>query len=226
MDPTPIMVDFPLRGEWVAAHTPAEKVPSHGTDQLGQRYAYDFMRIDRQNKGWKFHHASGQRYRLQGVKLEDCFGWAEPFYAPFDGTIITARDGWPERNPVFLPRELAGVLKNAFFFNPGKTNDWRPVLGNHIILKMTGQEVYAFFAHAKMNSIQVREGEEVHLNQHLANVGHSGNSTAPHLHFHLMDQANMLTAKGLPCSFTAYEALRDGKWVKVTGGIPGLREFI
>lgn len=42
-----IVVDFPLRGEWTAYHTPAEKVPSHGTDQLGQRYAYDFVRFDR-----------------------------------------------------------------------------------------------------------------------------------------------------------------------------------
>jgi len=37
-----IIVDFPLRGEWVAPNTPGSKVPSHGTDQLGQRYAFDF----------------------------------------------------------------------------------------------------------------------------------------------------------------------------------------
>ena len=40
------IVDFPLRGEWRAVHTPASRIPSHGTDMLGQRYAFDFMRLD------------------------------------------------------------------------------------------------------------------------------------------------------------------------------------
>ena len=42
----PVVVDFPLRGEWAAANTPAHRIPSHGTDMLGQRYAFDFVRID------------------------------------------------------------------------------------------------------------------------------------------------------------------------------------
>ena len=65
MEPTPIVVEFPLRGEWVAYYTPAARVPSHGTDQLGQRYAYDFMRIERNPGGWKFHRASTRRYHLR-----------------------------------------------------------------------------------------------------------------------------------------------------------------
>ena len=32
----PRIVDFPLRGEWVAVHTPGSRIPSHGTDMLGQ----------------------------------------------------------------------------------------------------------------------------------------------------------------------------------------------
>ena len=41
----PVVVEFPLRGEdWMAVTTPAHRVPSHGTDMLGQRYAYDFLR--------------------------------------------------------------------------------------------------------------------------------------------------------------------------------------
>ena len=33
------VVDFPLRGErWVAVNAPGDRIPSHGTDQLGQRY--------------------------------------------------------------------------------------------------------------------------------------------------------------------------------------------
>jgi len=226
MDPTPILIEFPLRGEWVAFHTPGEQVPSHGTDQLGQRYGYDFLRIDKEREGWKFYRAPTWRYNLVGVALDNCYGWSEPIFAPFEGTVILARDGWPERNRVYFLSDFAIVLKNAFFFDPKKRKDLQPVLGNHIMIKMTGKEVYAFIAHARTGSIRVREGDEVQTGQFLAGVGHSGNSTAPHLHFHLMDQANILEANGLPCIFREYEALRKGVWTKVEAGIPGKREWI
>ena len=226
MDIVPVTVDFPLRGEWEAEHTPAERVPSHGTDQLGQTYAFDFVRIEREQKGLKFFRGSLLRYFLFGVKLEECYGWSEPIFAPFSGTIIVARDGWPERRRLHLLRDLAVVLVNALRFDPGRTHDLRPVLGNHMILKMPQKDIYAFFAHARHGSIQVQEGEDVCLGQKLAEVGHSGNSTAPHLHFHLMDSANILTAKGMPCRFREYEALHNDAWCKVTHGIPGKREFV
>jgi hypothetical protein len=35
----PIVVRFPLRGEWTVERTPAHRIPSHGTDVLGMRYA-------------------------------------------------------------------------------------------------------------------------------------------------------------------------------------------
>ena len=34
----PIIVEFPLRGEWNSPNTPGSKIPSHGTNQLGTRY--------------------------------------------------------------------------------------------------------------------------------------------------------------------------------------------
>lgn len=221
-----LVVDFPLRGEWVAGHTPAERIPSHGTDLLGQRFAYDFLRIENRKQGWKFFSPSFTVYFLIGVRLEECYGWSEPIYAPFGGTVVSAEDGWPERKRLHFLKDLAVVFKNAFIFNSIKETDLRPILGNHIILKMDDNEVYAFFAHARCGSLQVHKGDNVQLGQHLANVGHSGNSTAPHLHFHLMDKANILEAQGLPCRFREYQALHNGTWGVVIDGIPGKREFI
>ena len=42
----PIIVEFPLRGEWLSPNTPGTKIPSHGTNHLGTRYAYDFIQVD------------------------------------------------------------------------------------------------------------------------------------------------------------------------------------
>ncbi len=211
----PIIIDFPLRGEWVAFNTPAERVPSHGTDRFGQRFAFDFLRIEHKQKGWKFFRTSTIASYLFGIKLQDCYAWSQPIYAPFDGTVISSKDGWKERKRIHV---LQGL--------DAQTSDFRSIAGNHIILKMKAKEIYAFFAHARCGSIQVRDGEEVRLGQHLADVGHSGRSTAPHLHFHLMDRANILEAQGLPCCFREYQTLHSGVWSNVSKGIPGKREFI
>jgi hypothetical protein len=226
MELEPIVVHFPLRGEWTAYHTPADKVPSHGTDQLGQRFAYDFVRIDKEHEGWKFCRTSMRRYHFLGAPLENFYAWGAPIHAPFDARVVAASDGWSERNPVHFVRDLAVVLKNAVTFDPKRADALRMVLGNYIVLKMAGPDVYALIAHARTGSVRCREGADVRLGEHLADVGHSGNSTAPHLHFQLMDRPDLLQAVGLPCAFQNYEALRNGEWSSVTAGMPGKREFV
>jgi murein DD-endopeptidase MepM/ murein hydrolase activator NlpD len=224
-EPDAVVVDFPLRGEWTAYHTPAERVPSHGVDQLGQRYAYDFVRIDQDRDGWRMSPIVGWRHWILGVPLDRYYAWGASIHAPFSGTVTACVDGWPERNPVRFATDLGVVLKHALTFDPARQG-LTPVLGNHVVLHMPGTHVYALIAHARTGSIQVRPGDDVESGRHLADVGHSGNSTAPHLHFHLMDSPDLLTARGVPCHFRHYEALRDGSWVAVAAGMPGKREFV
>jgi len=215
---TPAVVDFPLRGEWVAPNTPGKKVPSHGTDVLGQRYAYDFVRTDPASRAMRFYKHSPLHYLVLGVRLQDCFGWEQPIYSPVTGTVVRAEDGWPERNPVHLARDLAVVLKHALTFDLTRAKDLRPLVGNYVIIDSS--DGYAFFAHAQTGSIKVSSGDKVSPAQPLANVGHSGNTTAPHLHFHLMDDQDLRRAQGIPCCFREYEVLREGSWHLVQNGIP------
>ena len=37
----PILMQFPLKGEWYSPNTPGSKIPSHGTNRYGTRYAYE-----------------------------------------------------------------------------------------------------------------------------------------------------------------------------------------
>ncbi len=221
----PIAVRFPLAGEWCAVNTPGYTIPSHGTDQLGQRYAYDFLQIDwSKNKGYKFYNTPTFKAVVFGVRLEDTYCWSQPILSPFDGVVVEARDGCKERNPVHIIRDLAIVIKNALFFRARDNAGLHPVLGNHIILK--GQDYYALIAHIRCHSIKVSTGEQVSEGQHLAEVGHSGNSTAPHLHFQLMNRPELQQASGLPCCFKHYQSYRDGTWEPVVNGVPGRRERI
>ena len=221
----PIAVKFPLSGEWCAVNTPGHKIPSHGTDQFGQRYAYDFLQIDwSTKKGFKYFPQPLIQGVLLGVKLEETFCWSQPIYSPFEGEVIEAKDGCKERNPVYELKELFIFIKNSFTFKAESNEDMQPILGNYIILK--GKSAFALIAHARYGSIKVTSGEMVNEGQELAQVGHSGNSTAPHLHFQLMDSANLIKAKGIPCCFKEYECYQDGQWTKVYNSVPRRRERI
>jgi hypothetical protein len=216
--PTPVVVDFPLRGEWTAPNTPGTRIPSHGSDLLGERYAYDFVRTAAETEPPRFYRPSPLHYLLVGVRLQDCYGWGQPIYAAAAGTIVQAADGWPERDPVHPARDAALMLKNARDFNAGRVTDLRLLAGNYLIIE-TG-DGYAVYAHAQTGSIQVSPGERVVTGQLLAKVGHSGNSTAPHLHFHLMDSPDPRKAQGILCCFRQYDVFQGGAWRPVQDGIP------
>jgi hypothetical protein len=214
----PVVVDFPLRGVWIAPNTPGTKIPSHGTDSLGERYAYDFVGVDPRSPGRRFYRVSPLRYLLLGVRLQDCFGWGQPIVSSTAGIVSRAEDGWPERNPVHIGRDLAILLKNAWTFNSKQATDLRPLTGNYVVIE--SRDGYVVYAHAQTGSISVSPGEEVIPGQRLANVGHSGNSTAPHLHFQLMDHPDPWKAQGILCSFRDYEVFHEGAWRLVQNGIP------
>lgn len=42
----------------------------------------------------------------------------------------------------------------------------------------------------------------------------------------MMDSADIVAARGLPCRFRAYEALHAGEWRMVRDGVPGKRELV
>jgi hypothetical protein len=211
----PRVVELPLRGEWLAINSPGDRVPSHGTDMLGQRFAYDFIRVDRR-KGWHVHPAGALRSNLVGFPVRECYGWGQPIHMPFDGEILEAVDGIGERSRIVPIREIVIALKNGMTFRPDRLDR---IMGNHVIAR--SGSVYAGFAHLAPGSVAVRAGEAVRTGQFIGRVGPTGKSTAPHLHFQLMDGPDPLTARGLPCAFRSYEVEQeDGRWTEVRDGIP------
>jgi murein DD-endopeptidase MepM/ murein hydrolase activator NlpD len=219
-----IVLEFPLRGEWFTPNTPAKRIPSHGTDELGARYAYDFLQVDWKRAGKPFYEASSLRYLLLGVSLAECYGWGEEIYAPCDGVIVKAEDGYPERKRVHWVSDLYVALRSAVALKRGRSGI-RQFAGNYVIMQCKGG-LYAAFAHMQEKSISVSVGEKVKQGQLLGKVGHSGNSTAPHLHFQLMDSDDLNVAKGTPCAFRDYEVFKDGAWRRVDRGIPSDKDRI
>src|SRR5690606_39201321 len=112
----PIIVQFPLRGEWLSPNTPGTRILSHGTNQLGTRYAYDFIQVDWSRKGWPAYRVSLPQYLLFGVPLKEYYCWGQEVYAPSDGVIVRAEDGYLERERTNLFSDLANAYKNAHDF--------------------------------------------------------------------------------------------------------------
>lgn len=220
----PIIVGFPLRGEWFSPNTPGTKIPSHGTNELGTRYAYDFIQVDWSRKGYPAYRVSLRQYLLFGVSLSEYYCWGQEVYSPCDGIVVVAEDGYEERVRTNLFSDMANAYNNAHYFDPEKDNV-QSVAGNYVIIQYD-DNIYTALCHLKTGSIQVFVGQNVEKGELIGHVGHSGNSFAPHLHFQLMDSSDIATANGLPCAFEEYELFKNGIWEKVTNGIPTNKDRI
>lgn len=135
-------------------------MPVYGGLYNAQRFATDFMKLDKQ--GYLVHGDSSIP--------SNWICYDEKVLAVANGTIVSVLDGLPDQNPGTMP-------------DP-KTITMTTYTGNHVILRVN-EEVYAFYAHLRNGSIKVKVGDRVKNGDHIANVGNSGNTSAPHLHFHM-----------------------------------------
>lgn len=212
-DREPIVVSPPVRGRWIAINSPAAKVPSHGTRELGQAYAIDLVHAPDPDQEWQAVH------RWPPARRPESFpGFGQPIVAPAGGLVVAAsgwqRDHWSRNSPLGLAYLMVEMLIRALL----SMLDGRFVLGNHVVLDL-GDGVFAVFAHLRRGSVQVRSGDRVQAGDQLGECGNSGNTSEPHLHFHLMDRRRPVIAAGLPFGFDRFEV--DGE---VRSGVPAERQ--
>jgi hypothetical protein len=87
------------------------------------------------------------------------------------------------------------------------------------VLLWSWDALYPLYAHLAPGSVAVTSGQRVRAGEVVGRVGHTGNSTAPHLHFQLMDSADPLRARGIPRAFAAYLVERDGPGVALVAHV-------
>ena len=86
--------------------------------------------------------------------------------------------------------------------------------GNHVVVAFGGGH-YAFYAHLQPGTVRVKVGQKVKVGQTLGLLGNSGNSNAPHLHFHVMDSPHPLASNGMPYRFTNFSV--EGELTNLSG---------
>lgn len=216
-----VTIEFSLRGEWFTETSPADRVPSHGTDRFGLRYAFDFIQKDQKEAS---HTANSANYLFGGIPLDQYYCFGQPVYAPFAGEVVTVKNNTLDGEKASWLHDQTTAIHHSLFFNPAR-DSFERIAGNYVVLKQTAG-IYAAFCHLEKDSIAVKEGQKIQQGALLGNVGHSGNSTEPHLHFQLMDSESIKTANGLPLVFERYEKFNGTSWESVHQQIPASGERI
>ncbi len=122
----------------------------------------------------------GVSFKTDGKLNEDYYAFGKDLMAPCDGEVVLVVDGVKDNQP--------GTLNPVY------------VPGNTVIIKTQNNE-YLFFAHFKQHSIVVKQGQIVKQGQQLGLCGNSGNSSEPHVHFHIQNVEDMNVATGVKCYF-------------------------
>jgi murein DD-endopeptidase MepM/ murein hydrolase activator NlpD len=205
----PLVLAPPLRGRWWQAGNGPSKASSHrkalipvgGRARIAQRFAIDWVKLG----------DDGKTYRGDSAKNASYFAYGAEALAVGAGVVTEVKDGIPENIP---GREVAVPVT------------LETIGGNHVIVDLGGGR-FAFWAHLQPGSVRVKVGDRVKRGQVLGLVGNSGNSTEPHLHFHVSDASSMLGAEGLPYAFEAFEVRKADKTTAPRAkGMPGEDEVV
>jgi murein DD-endopeptidase len=184
-----VSIGPPLRGgPWVAAYNTSwerghRRVPYavQGSVRIPGRFAIDWGKVD---KSGKFFHGDGSNVR-------DWYGYAAEVLAVTDSIVVATRDDIPES---------ATIVKN-----PPRIN-LEDASGNYVALDL-GTGHYAFYEHLKPGSIRVKPHDHVRRGSVIGLLGYTGESTGPHLHFHVSNNNSPLDAEGLPYQLEGFKIL-------------------
>ncbi len=183
----PVVVSPPLRGSgWVVGNGCCSPINAHrgstlsinGAVSVAQRFAIDFVQLTDQ----------GRALTGDAKKVESYPAFGRTVYAAASGTVVGLRDGEKEQTPGALPADA--TIQSAD--------------GNYLVIDIGGGR-YAFYAHMQPGTIKAQLGDRVETGDELGLLGNTGNTDAPHLHFHVMDGPSPLRSNGLPFVFDHFQ---------------------
>ena len=143
---------------------------------LADAFAYDFLQIG----------PNGKSYQRDGRNNADYYAYGKKVLAARDGTVVTVRGDMAENVP-------------------GETTNVTTPSGNVVIIDH-GNNQFGYYAHLKPFTVAVKAGARVKAGDVLGEAGNSGDSPEPHLHFHVMNNADPTQADGVPVVFEHWKA--------------------
>jgi murein DD-endopeptidase MepM/ murein hydrolase activator NlpD len=197
----PPVLGPPLRGgPWAAVYHPSWERGHRrvfyavgGRARIPGRFAIDWIKLDTRGR-----QSSGDEDRAA-----DWVGYGADVLAVADARVAATRDDVAESPRLSTHPEHA--LEDA--------------TGNYVALDL-GAGLYVFYEHLKPGSVRVAPGERVRRGQVVAALGFTGQSTGPHLHFHVADANSPLGAEGMPFVLERFELLGEYEDIGALGKAP------
>lgn len=182
---------YPFSGTWLVQNSPANRVPSHGTNVLATSYAIDFVPVSETGRSAPLT----LRSLVRPEPPERFPGFGREVLSPGEGIIVAVRDDEPDHSAY---RGLPSV-RYALAQGRRAAGGWLALAGNYVFIDVGG--VIVALCHLRQHSVRVRPGQAVRSGEMLAACGNSGNSTEPHLHLQAMDSPDVLRAAAVPIVF-------------------------
>lgn len=167
------------------------------------RYGYDFVLVNEQGVMYRGRPKDSDDWYLRNSDDNDqYFAFGEPVYAAGAGRVADAHDGEPDDRRV----NQAELAKSAMAGG-----------GNYVVINHLNGE-YSWLAHLKKGSVKVKPGQMVKQGEVIGQVGASGDSLFPHLHYELRTGPGMKGVEGLPSYFGGFRRMSGSKTGHVERG--------
>ncbi len=173
--------------------------------KISQAHDGEFTHKDEWKHAWDFIiENNSQEFTNGGKHVEDFYCYNKPIIAPADGEII----------------EIIDLYDDNEIGNVDLEHNW----GNSIVIKHA-EYLYSQISHIKKGSFKVSKGQWVRRGNHLANVGSSGRSPFPHIHFQLQ-ATPFVGSKTLNYPIGPYIKLSNNNINFSIGGFPKENDFV
>lgn len=194
----PVPLALPLPGPVRVVNSPADRVPSHGTELFGLGHAVDLVPVDARGRSAR----RDLRSWLREEPPDQFVGLGQPVRAPLARLRYAATQ---------VQRVRAGI---------------EAVAGNHVVVELAGGRGYLWLVHLRRGSVRAVVGNRVVAGDLLGECGSSGNATEPHVHLHVADVLDPDRARGVPIVLTGYRVRHPAGGGPVAAGMPRTGEVV
>ena len=188
---SPNEYSFPLAGTWYVGAGPNLESPHRWA--ANEEFAYDLIALG----------GEGRTHKGDGSRLTDYYAYGRDVLAVADGVVVdTGADATEANDRLQQPGESTEDFEKRTLLEQDKliARNYKAPLGNYVVIRHASGE-FSHYGHLKEGSVRVKAGDAVKRGQPIGQLGHTGNSTEPHLHFQLTDGPDSMYSRGIPITF-------------------------
>ena len=184
------------------------KVRALGITGNSNEFASDFIYTDDE----------GEALRGDPRRVENWYSYGKPIYAPGAGTVLATANDIPDNWFEDAKATKIGHPKLPAGKDPKD-------IGNFVLIDHRNGE-FSLLVHMKPGSVTVKTGDHVVQGQAIGQIGFSGDSLFPHLHYSLMEGPQDTKSWGIPAYFSHFRRIFGAKTVNVLRGPVNSGDFV